>query len=280
MSHFIACPAQSTVAYPCVSGSQSDWEMSLWRSIHNGEFKLYYQPIVHLLTGTIHGVEVLLRWDHPGRGLLAPAAFIPLMEKNGVLLQFDRWVLRSACQQLKQWQTQGTVNSNFFLSVNLSAAQFEQPDLLPCLESILQETQLSPPSLKLEITESSMMQNLAVVVQNLQALRQLQVQISLDDFGTGYSSLSYLHQLPIDFLKLDGSFLAHLQETPIKLKLLTAIVQMSQILGFPLVAEGIETKGQLAQLKLLGCEFGQGYWFQAPGEAEAITHYLSSEKTN
>ncbi|MBD2330119.1 EAL domain-containing protein [Alkalinema sp. FACHB-956] len=276
MSQFVAHPEAFTVSRPRdFSHLSQDGDASLWQSIHNGEFKLYYQPIVHLLTGAVHGLEVLLRWNHPVQGLLAPTEFLPVMEQTGSLLRLDRWVLRSACQQLRQWQMQGVVNSDFFISVNFSASQFEQPDLLPYFKVVLDETQLLPRSLKVEITESKMMQNLPVVVKNLQALQQLQVQISLDDFGTGYSSLSYLHQLPIDTLKLDSSFLSHLQDTPIKLKLLTAIVQMSQTLGLPLVAEGIETKGQLAQLKLLGCEFGQGYWFQVPREAEVITDYLT-----
>jgi len=255
---------------------QLQLEIELRRAIHNKEFALHYQVIVELKTGAIVGVEALIRWYHPTRGLISPDQFIPIAEETGLIIKLGAWTLKEACRQLHHWQQQNIVNSSFFVSVNVSAYQFSQPDFVRQIDEILAEMQISPQCLKLEITETVIMQNMTSTAEVLAQLRQRSIQISMDDFGTGYSSLSYLHSLPIDNLKVDRSFVQQLHKNKRTLGLITAIVHIAKSLEIQLIAEGIETSEQLAQLRLLGCQFGQGYLFSKPLDSDGITNLLST----
>ncbi len=249
-------------------------ETDLRKAIQHNEFVLHYQPIVELETETIVGVEALIRWHHPTEGLIAPDQFVPIAEETGFILKLGRWALKEACHQLCYWQRQQIVNSSFSVSVNVSAYQFAQPDFIKQIDEVLAETQLDPQCLKLEITETVIIQNLASVADVICRLHERLIQLSIDDFGTGYSSLSYLHSFPVDNLKIDQSFIQRLHQEKRNLGLLTAIVQIAKTMEMDLIAEGIETSEQLIQLKLLGCQFGQGYLFSQPVPPEEIANLL------
>jgi diguanylate cyclase (GGDEF)-like protein len=251
-------------------------ETDLRKAIQQQEFLLYYQPIVDLTTGTVTGVEALIRWQHPTQGLIPPDKFIPIAEETGFILKLGHWTLQEACRQLWIWQQQHLVDSSFSVSVNMSPYQFAQPNLVHQIHQVLAETQISPQCLKLEITETVIMQNVTSAANVISNLRQQGIQLSIDDFGTGYSSLSYLHSFPVDNLKIDRSFIRCLHEKPSSLALIRAIVQIAKTMDMDLVAEGIETNEQLAQLKLLGCQFGQGYLFSKPLAAPDLVHRLSA----
>ncbi|MEA5543068.1 EAL domain-containing protein [Limnoraphis robusta Tam1] len=253
-------------------------ETELHQAIKQQELVVYYQPIVVLNTGKIIGFEALVRWQHPSRGLISPLSFIPIAEEIGLIIPIGNWVLRQSCEQLRIWQQQNLVDDSFFISVNLSTRQLTQLDLIPSVDQILAETQINPQCLKLEITESALMENPTIAIEILQQLRQRGIQLGIDDFGTGYSSLSYLHYFPLDTLKIDQSFVKHLDETSENLGLVPVIINIAQILEMNIVAEGIETKAQLKQLIGLNCVLGQGYLFSPPvDEKEAINLVLSNE---
>ncbi|NJP09924.1 MAG: EAL domain-containing protein [Leptolyngbyaceae cyanobacterium RU_5_1] len=251
-------------------------ETDLRRAINQQEFVIHYQPIVALKTGKIAGLEALVRWQHPTRGLVSPAAFIPIAEETRLINQIGNWVLRTACHQLSFWQKRGFVDPTFSISVNLSACQFAQVDLVEQIIQILAETQLNPHCLKLEITESAIMDNPEAAAVILEQLRQHQIQLSMDDFGTGYSSLNYLQSFPMDNLKIDRSFVQCLDETQDSLGLVPVIKMIAKTMNMKVIAEGIETTQQLIQLKALNCDFGQGYLFSKPLEAEEIITLLAS----
>ena len=251
-------------------------ETDLRKAIQHQEFVLHYQPIVELGTGTIIGAEALIRWHHPTQGLISPEQFIPIAEETGFILKLGHWALKEACYQLGDWQKQHVVNSSFSISVNVSAWQFAQSDFVKQIDSILAETQLDSQCLKLEITETVIMRNLASAAEVICSLHERSIQISIDDFGTGYSSLNYLHSFPVDTLKIDRSFIQRLHKKKSNLGLLTAIVQIAKTMGMNLIAEGIETREQLTQLKLLGCQFGQGYLFSKPLLPEEIASFISN----
>lgn len=242
-------------------------ESDMRRAIVAEEFVVYYQPIVSLRSGTVAGFEALLRWEHPERGVVCPAEFVPLAEETGLIVPIGIWVLRTACAQLSLWHKHGTVARTATMSVNVSARQFQE-NLLAGVEEVLQQTGLSGSALKLEITESTIMNNADISNRMLQDLRALDVQLQVDDFGTGYSSLAYLNQFPIDALKIDKSFIANLGVKEESLEIIRTIVTMAQTLGMESVAEGIETGEQLLQLKALGCKYGQGYYFSPPLDAD------------
>ncbi len=248
-------------------------ETDLKLAMARKDFVLYYQPLLELTTGCLTGFEVLLRWIHPEQGLISPVEFIPLAEETGLIVPMGMWVLREACHQLQTWQNQGLAQSPVKLSVNLSAKQFLQPDLVEQIDQILAETQLDSSSLKLEITESAFADNDRWAGKSLQRLRNRQIQLLIDDFGTGYSSLSYLHRFPVDGLKIDRSFIRPLSEDGRHLKIVQALVSLAHHLDLSVTAEGIETTQQLAQLRALGCSEGQGYFLSQPlppSEAEAF----------
>jgi diguanylate cyclase (GGDEF)-like protein/PAS domain S-box-containing protein len=246
-------------------------DTDLRRAIERHEFHLYYQPIVSLQRNRIEGFEALLRWPHWDRGLVYPADFIPVAEETGLILPMGWWALREACRQLSIWQKTMPQGTPLTVAVNLSSKQFVQLDLALQLEQILVETGVAASSLKLEITESAIIDNTSSMIGLLLQLKSLGLQIAIDDFGTGYSSLSYLHRLPIDSLKIDRSFVSCMTQD--SAEIVRAIVGLAHNLGLDVIAEGVETVEQLEQLKALGCEFGQGYLFSRPvehAEAEAL----------
>lgn len=251
-------------------------EMELRQAIAEQQFVLYYQPIVNLQTGTIDSLEALVRWHQPTR-LVPPAEFIAVAEEIGLVNSIGALVLREACQQLRDWQKQGLVAPSLSVSVNVSARQFAQPNLIQQILQILAETGLEPQCLKLELTESAIMQNPDAATQILQALRQHQIQLSLDDFGTGYSSLSYLRSFPVDYLKIDRSFVQGLEKTSKELNLVAVILAIAQTMEMQVIAEGIETPDQLTHLRSLHCDFGQGYLFSKPLPAHQIVDLLNSK---
>ncbi|MDX2242720.1 MAG: EAL domain-containing protein [Leptolyngbyaceae cyanobacterium bins.302] len=252
-------------------------ETDLRKALRQQELSLFYQPIVDLATETVVGLEALVRWHHPTLGLVPPDQFIPIAEETGMILKLGLWVLEAACRQLVVWQTQGMVDADFFVSVNVSAYQFAQRDFIEQLDRVLTETQMNPYCLKLEITETVIMQNFVSAAEVIHQLRERAIQLSIDDFGTGYSSLSYLHSFPVDYLKIDRSFTQRLHREKSSLSLVTAIIQIAQTMGIQIVAEGIETSDQLAQLKLLGCRYGQGFFFSKPLPVNQIIDFLSPE---
>jgi diguanylate cyclase (GGDEF)-like protein len=242
-------------------------ETDLRRALHRQEFLLYYQPIISLATGRITGFEALLRWQHPQKGLIPPGDFIPAAEETGLIIPIGLWVLQQACQQLKNWQDQGLLKQLIKMSVNLSVKQFSQVNLIQNIDKILLKTQLNSQYLKLEITESAIMDNPELATEILQQLRDRNIQLSIDDFGTGYSSLSYLHRFPLDHLKIDRSFIKPLRETCQNLEIIQAIITLAHHLNMTITAEGVETAEQLSLLRSLGCEEGQGYYFSPPVDA-------------
>lgn len=251
-------------------------ETDLRRAIQAQEFILHYQPIISLHTGQVAGLEALVRWQHPTQGLISPAVFIPIAEETGLIHPIGLLVLRQACTQLRQWQLQKLVDAQFSMSVNLSACQFAQPTLTEQIYQILQETELPPQCLKLEITESAIMGNLRSAAAVLHNLRQRRIQLSMDDFGTGYSSLSYLHSFPMDNLKIDRSFIQGCDELSATHGLVPIIVSIAKRLNMHVIAEGIETSAQLKQLRSLDCDYGQGYFFSEPLESAQILDLIRS----
>ncbi|MBD1880647.1 EAL domain-containing protein [Coleofasciculus sp. FACHB-T130] len=239
-------------------------ETDLRRAIIATEFQLYYQPIVELATGKIKAFEALVRWNHPTRGMVPPSEFIPVAEDTGLIIPLGTWVLNEACRQLKVWQQQYSTTQGLAISVNLSGKQFSQPNLIEQIDRILRKTGLDGHYLKLEITESCLLENAEAAAILLWQLRDRNIQLSIDDFGTGYSSLNYLHRFPLNTLKIDRSFVNRMGAGGKDAEIVKAIVALAHNLGMSVTAEGIETAQQLAQLKALQCERGQGYFFSKP----------------
>ncbi|NET89376.1 MAG: EAL domain-containing protein [Kamptonema sp. SIO1D9] len=252
-------------------------ENDLRRAIERQEFVLHYQPIIDLNQGKISGFEALVRWQHPTRGLVSPGLFIPIAEETGLINPIGHWVMKQACRQLISWQQQKLVNDNLSISVNLSVRQFSQPNLIEQIDRVLAETLLNPQCLKLEITESAIMDNSQSAATILEELRKRQIHLSIDDFGTGYSSLSYLHSFRVDLLKIDKSFVQRLNGTSSNLGLIPAIISIAQTMGMKAIAEGIETTQQLIQLKKLNCDFGQGYLFSEPLNSKNVVELITSD---
>jgi len=240
-----------------------DLENDLRRAVERDEFRLHYQPLVDLVSGAIVGFEALVRWQHPTRGLVPPLAFIPLAEETGLIGSIGRWVLETACRQAYAWRHAGPGGTALVMSVNLSARQFAQADLVESIAEILAASHLDPGSLELEITESVVMDQSEVGIRALRRLRELGVQLVLDDFGTGYSSLAYLKHLPLDTIKIDRSFVAGLVNAADR-SIVEAVIALAHGLGIGVVAEGIETDDQRLVLQDLGCDLGQGYLFSRP----------------
>jgi len=251
-------------------------ETDLRRGIEQDELVVHYQPIICLNTGIIAGFEALVRWSHPKRGLVAPNLFIPMAEETGLITTIGYWVLSESCHQLRTWQKQNLIDSNLFVSVNLSVKQFAQPNLLEQIDQVLADSQLSPDCLKLEITESAIMDNHKHVATILKELRKRHILISIDDFGTGYSSLSYLHSFPVDTLKIDKSFVQRLNLESENIGLIPVIISLAKTMNMNVVAEGIELVDQLEILRELDCGFGQGYFFAKPLPGEQLIKFLSS----
>jgi diguanylate cyclase (GGDEF)-like protein/PAS domain S-box-containing protein len=254
-------------------------ETALRLAVERKEFIVYYQSIVDLETFKISGFEALVRWNHPEKGFISPANFIPLAEETGLIVEIGEWVLREACQQMERWQKIFPSDPPLFVSVNLSSKQFIQSDLIQRVTRIIEETKINPEGLKLEITESAVMDDVDSATEMLKKLRALGVKLSIDDFGTGYSSLSYLHRFPIDTLKVDRSFVVNMSEDSENVEIVRTIVSLAQNLGMNVIAEGVETKEQLASLRKLGCENGQGYLFSKPVDARAAENLICDTYT-
>jgi diguanylate cyclase (GGDEF)-like protein/PAS domain S-box-containing protein len=256
-------------------------ETDLRRAIKRKEFFLNYQPIVSLETGKVSSFEALVRWRHPERGLVGPAEFIPVAEETGLIIPLGLWVLNEACRQVREWQKLYLADEHVTISVNLSSRQFSQADLIEQVSSALRESGLRPGNLKLEITESMVMENIDTAIDMLMQLRGLGVGLSIDDFGTGYSSLSYLHRFPIDTLKIDRSFVTQMTDNTENAEIVRTIVTLARSLDMDVIAEGVETREQLRQLSALGCDYGQGYLFSRPVDASpALELLLNVEFSN
>ncbi len=252
----------------------SQLETGLRGALAHDEFRVHYQPIISLETWRISGFEALLRWDHPEHGYISPLKFIPVAEESGLIIQIGQWVLREACQQLRIWQEQFPSDPPLSVSVNLSGKQFSQPDLIDCISQILRETGLAASSLKIEITESAIIENIDAAALMLKRIKALGIRVCLDDFGTGYSSLSYLHRFPIDTLKIDRSFVSRIN-LPKNVEIVKTILTLAGNLGMDVVAEGVETREQVLQLTGLNCEYVQGYLLSKPIDGRAMRDLIS-----
>ena len=245
-------------------------ESALHRAIEREELRVHYQPMVDLRDGRVYGVEALVRWEHPTRGLLPPATFVPLAEETGQIAELGDWVLRQACRQAAAWRRRHRVR----LAVNLSARQLVQPELVDTVATVLAQTGVPPGELCLEITESAVLEDTETALAALRGLRRRGVQIGIDDFGTGYASLSVLKDLPADVLKVDRSFVAGLAAGSHDTAIVSAVMGMSGEMGLETVAEGVETPGQAAQLQTIGCRYAQGFHFARPMPADELTELL------
>ncbi|MBE9044201.1 EAL domain-containing protein [Pleurocapsales cyanobacterium LEGE 10410] len=251
-------------------------ETNLRKALERQEFEVYYQPITSLQLGVLSGFEALARWKHPTKGYIQPADFIPICEETGLIIPLGNWLLKEACQATRDWQLKYPEHPAIKISVNLSAQQFRTPQLITEVENALTETGLAGKFLKLEITESVLINNLETVTEIILELRKQQIQFSIDDFGTGYSSLSYLHTFPVDTIKIDRSFISQMQGDGENSAIVRAIVTLAHMLNMDVIAEGIETTAQLAQLKLLQCEYGQGFFFSKPLSREQAEALIAS----
>jgi len=242
-------------------------ENDLRRAVENHEFQVYYQPIVALETGRLAGFEALVRWLHPDKGIVSPLEFIPLAEETGLIMEIGEWVLRESCRQMRQWTEEMHTLYPLIISVNVSSKQLAQSNMIDKVKAILQETGLDPSQLKLEITESAVMENAESATAMLLRLRELGLKLSIDDFGTGYSSLSYLHRFPVDTLKVDRSFVSGIGDGDENAEIVRTVITLARNLGMLVIAEGVETIEQRDLLKELKCDYGQGYLFSRPVEA-------------
>ncbi|MEZ5307915.1 MAG: EAL domain-containing protein [Pyrinomonadaceae bacterium] len=253
--------------------SRLQLEIELRKAIDHGQFVLYYQPIVALVSEKVIGFESLIRWQHPVHGLVPPNDFIPIAEETGLITTIGEWVLHEACTQLRQWQDEFPEAADLVMNVNLSARQLEQKNLLDLIRRTLNLTGLSPNCLKLEITESVIMNNAEQTIETVNNLRELGVRVSIDEFGTGYSSLSYLHRFPIDTLKVDRSFISRIEDGE-GAEIVQTIVTLAYTLGMDVVAEGVETIGQSKFLQEMKCSYGQGYYYSRPMDPEKATEVV------
>jgi diguanylate cyclase (GGDEF)-like protein len=253
-------------------------EQDLRQALARNEFLLHYQPQLDLQSGNIVGMEALIRWQHPARGLVPPAAFIPIAEERDLIGPIGDWVLREACRQNCAWHKAGL--PPLPVAVNLSALQFQQKDLADHVARVLAETGLSPEYLELELTESAVMRDAETSIATMRALKAVGVRLSMDDFGTGYSSLSQLKRLPLDKLKIDRSFVSGLADDPYDRAISTAIVGMGRALNLKVIAEGVETADQLDVLRGMQCSEIQGYFFSKPLPADACARYAMARLSN
>jgi EAL domain-containing protein (putative c-di-GMP-specific phosphodiesterase class I) len=229
---------------------------------------------VNLADGAILGFEALLRWKHSTRGLISPGEFIPIAEETGLIVPIGTWVLNQACRQAREWQRTHPTDPILLMSVNLSMNQIAEPDFIEHVKRALNDTGLDPQGLKLEITESVVVDNVERVVETLNHLHELGIEVSIDDFGTGYSSFAYLQDLPADWIKIDRSFISRVDsdvETP---RIVSAIVELAGNLGMGVIAEGVETPEQARLLGLMGCKYCQGFLYSKPVEADRASELL------
>ena len=252
-------------------------ETDLRIALKRQEFYLNYQPIVSLETGTIIGFETLVRWNHPQKGFISPGKFIPVAEQTNLILPLGRWILEEACKQIRIWQDLlNNQHNGFAVSVNISGKQFEQENFIEQLDCIVTETGINIEHLKLEITETLLMNNTENADRIFSQLKARKIQLAIDDFGTGYSSLSYLDRFPVDTLKIDRSFVSRLDEKNQASTIVKATLDLAHNLGFDVVAEGVETIEQIQQLKNWGCEFAQGYYYAKPLDKDLAWKFLDN----
>ncbi len=258
------------------SSAAQPWPRSgdLRRALERREFVLYYQPEIDLANRKIVGVEALIRWRHPERGLIPPMEFIPQAEECGAILPIGDWGLAEACSQIQAWNREDPRNVSLRVCVNLSARQFSREGLADHVESLLLQSGASSRQLGLEMTESSLIPNMGAALAVLGGLHSLGVSLHMDDFGTGYSSLNHLHSFPFDVLKIDRSFVGRMTEGEQPLQIVRTIIELARVLGMDVVAEGIETREQYVLLRQMGCRFGQGFLFARPVPAEEISRLL------
>ena len=253
-------------------------EADLNKAISNQEFELYYQPIICLKTGVIQGFEALVRWQSPTRGFVSPGAFIPIAEETGLIIPMGDWILTAACRQMQEWQSQFPDAESIMMSVNLSSRQFAQSNLIAQVQETLLTTDLDAANLKLEITESMVMDDVENTILLLNQLKELNIKISMDDFGTGFSSFSYLHRFPIDTLKIDRSFVSNMSLGDKNREIVNTIIILAHRLGLDVIAEGIETEIELETLREYNSDYGQGYFFAKPLSKKDATELLLQNK--
>ena len=252
-------------------------EADLRRALERDELRLHYQPIIDLPTGKTCGVEALLRWEHPRRGLIQPADFIPLAEDTGMIVPIGRWALREAARQGRAWLQRNPARNDFAITVNVSSRQFQHPGLIEDVEAALREAKLPARNLRLEITESVAMEAGEITIQTLQALKGLGVQLAIDDFGTGYSSLAYLKRFPVDALKIDRTFVDGLGHDVQDTAIVRSVITIAKSLQLAVTGEGVETFDQLSELRELNCDEAQGFFFARPQSPEVVDRYLHEE---
>jgi EAL domain-containing protein (putative c-di-GMP-specific phosphodiesterase class I) len=254
--------------------SKLDLEEELRLAVENGEFRLLYQPLVRLDTGELFAVEALLRWEHPLRGLLEPAAFLELAEESDLIVPIGEWVLGEACHQLKAWREETSKARGLGLHVNISPRQLAEPGLVDLVARTIAEAELCPGDLALEITETAALLDVDAAAATMTQLKQLGACLSVDDFGTGYSSLTLLNRFPVDGLKIDREFVHGLTADPRCRSMVAAMVGLADDMQIEVVAEGVEESGQPSQLRALGCEAAQGRLFESPKPAAAISELI------
>jgi diguanylate cyclase (GGDEF)-like protein len=249
-------------------------ESDLHLALERREFRLFFQPIVELRSGRLVGMEALLRWQHPVEGLLGPDKFLAIAEEIGLLVPVTRWIIRKVCKVVSEWRQQLPPEAQFYVSVNLPEPELRRTDLADYVQGILEHTAVPAPMLRFEITEGSLISNVGVARELLARLRGMGLQLMLDDFGTGYSSLSYLQLFPLEYLKIDRSFVSRVGADGSNGGLLRAIVQMATSLGLKAVAEGVESQSTVQLLQEMGCDYGQGYFFAKPAASDVALQWL------
>lgn len=257
--------------------SMLELETDLRYAIERDELELYYQPIVLLEQSQLAGFEALVRWRHPQRGIISPNEFISVCEEMGLIIPMTLKILRRTCQDLVEWQLLSHENRYLTISVNISGKHFSEPDLVEQIQSVLDETGIYPPCLKLELTEGTIMEDAEHTITVLKKIKEMGVHLSIDDFGTGYSSLSYLHRFPVDTLKIDRSFVSTMEDGSENGEIVRTVITLAKALKMDVIAEGIESIHQLHQLMVLDCEYGQGYLFSRPVPAEDVVQMFSEE---
>jgi EAL domain-containing protein (putative c-di-GMP-specific phosphodiesterase class I) len=254
-----------------------DLRVDLRRAIERSEFVPHYQPIYNLRTRRIVGVEALVRWHHPDRGLVQPSDFVPLAEQMGLIVPIDLWMLNQACRQAAAWHRWHVADPRLKITVNISAKHFEHPGLVEDVRFALAQSGLDPRALVLEVTEGIFLHDSSQTIATLHALKGLGVSLAIDDFGTGYASLSYLKRFPVDILKIDKVFIDSIANGPEDAALAHAVIRLGRTLGLEVVAEGVERSEQVAKLRHQGCELAQGFFFAHPSDPAGINILLTDE---
>jgi len=263
-----------TDAMNVTSSNRLRLERDMRNALENDEFRVYYQPQINAATGEIIGVEALIRWHHPEKGIIYPSDFLPLAEETKLIFEISEWVLKTACHEVKQWIDAG--HHNIRLAVNFSPSQVEHPRFVNLLFNQLEDYNFPPENLEIELTENVIMNDLEHMIQKLSKLSDSGIRIAIDDFGTGYSSLNYLHKLPINTLKVDQSFVHDIQNSENEACIVNAIIAMAHGLKLNIVAEGVETVSQLEYLKSLGCHELQGFFFGKARPADETIQLINS----